>query len=704
MKHTFRIFFAMALGTLSLLLSEIYTGSFSTYALLSSAADMLSLSVFGGIALGNIIGLNSRLRLSPIGADWILTAVLQISTFMLCRWEYNLGSVWISLPFVGYGICFSRLFSKYDLKTLIIALGISGVFLGFIYFFLIRFFPLEIQWLTVIAPLATAVLFSNKTLKPVILIASIATTMHFYKIWEPLPRLSHKTSDIKEARPFSPPRINALFRTDLLLRPNGQFLYLLNGIRFGAIPSKHQIEKALEGGPPRPFTHELPYFFVKPKSVLIIGSSEGKNVLAALRFHVEKITALDINPHVFELFKEDIPEIGNKIYNRPEVETVVAEGRNYLSQTDKKFDLITLQGVHAQTDVTSGEFLKVESYLFTKEALQLAWSRLSKDGALFIDDYNFFSMENKRLLKIFADVAAQEFGFDDPSKHIILVDYIQGVHSPAFYKNNTRKRAIRTGLIISKKELEVTKETQKIFAESKYNFSIENYTVEENKIVPTDDRPVFFTLNILFLQNALFYFLFTGVILLSLFIYYIWGFGGFGGPPGYLALTGIGYMMIVNGLSGKLFLWLGHPAYVAPVLFTTLYVISLVGGLWVLNSTKKQSVIATVFFFGLCLAAVVFDQRISSFLMSLGGIKFVGVIILIIFFAMLTEVPYIFGLRQYEGIQCASANAVEHVGNLIGAPLAILLQINYGYQTLFFSALVIFAFVIIMMMFRKTNR
>lgn len=694
-----KTFIAITLGTLALLLAEIYMGSFTIFALKAFSADLLSLSVFGGIAVGNMIGLHFWVRNWSLGWDWLLVALLQILTFIFCRWGYEWGSLWIALPFVGYGICFSRLFSSYSLKTLIVALGVSGIILGFIYFFLIQFFPLEIQWLTVLIPLLTALLFSGKMVKPALALFIIASSFHFSGLWSPRPRLSRLSPDVAKAMPYTPPRINALFRTDLLNRSNNEKLYMLNGIRFGAIPSIQQTEKSLLGGEPRYITHELPYFFVKPKNVLVIGAAEGRNVVAALRHRAEHITAVDINPHVFDIFNEDLPEIGKLIYFRPEVTPVVVEGRNYLSQTDQKFDLITLQGVHAETDVTAGEFLKIESYLFTQEALLSAWNRLTENGALFIDDYDFVSIENKKLFHVFSDFAAKEFGFEDPQKHIVQINYTQSSKVPALYLNKQKVRRGRTGLILSKKPLEISHETKKMFAEAE--FPIEDYIPEKtSSLMPTDNQPVFFTMNLVDFEKVLFWCFCVGALLMIAFILHQWGVREMMGPPGYLALTGIGYIMLVSGLSGKLFLWLGHPAYVAPVLFTTLYTISLVGGLWVMQASRRQTVIVTTGFFVLAAVLVFFDQKVSTALMSLGPLKFAVVIFIIVVFAMLTEGPYIFGLKQYEGVQCASANAIEHLGNLIGAPLAILIQLNYGYQALFLSALGLFLVVLLLMALR----
>src|SRR4030095_3330639 len=72
------------------------------------------------------------------------------------------------------------------------------------------------------------------------------------------------------------------------------------------------------------------------------------------------------------------------LYNRPDVETVLSEGRNYISRTDKKFDIILLGFVDSWASVASGGLSLSENYLYTVEAFRAYYDHLTDNGILVI--------------------------------------------------------------------------------------------------------------------------------------------------------------------------------------------------------------------------------------------------------------------------------------------------------------------------------
>jgi hypothetical protein len=66
------------------------------------------------------------------------------------------------------------------------------------------------------------------------------------------------------------------------------------------------------------------------------------------------------------------------------VETIKSEGRNFISRTDQKFDIILLGFVDSWASVASGGLSLSENYLYTVEAFRAYYDHLTDDGMLVI--------------------------------------------------------------------------------------------------------------------------------------------------------------------------------------------------------------------------------------------------------------------------------------------------------------------------------
>jgi hypothetical protein len=72
------------------------------------------------------------------------------------------------------------------------------------------------------------------------------------------------------------------------------------------------------------------------------------------------------------------------LYDHPDVDVVQAEGRNFISRTDRRFDVIFLGFVDSWASVASGGLSLSENYLYTTEAFADYYDRLTPDGSLVI--------------------------------------------------------------------------------------------------------------------------------------------------------------------------------------------------------------------------------------------------------------------------------------------------------------------------------
>lgn len=144
-----------------------------------------------------------------------------------------------------------------------------------------------------------------------------------------------------------------------------------------------------EGSPA--FAYSLPYLFQrdsggKPfQDVLVIGAGSGNDVSRALQWGVSHVDAVEIDPVILRLGKRDHPD---QPYQDPRVSTYSDDGRNFLRSTDRQYDLIVYALVDSLVLHSSYSDIRLESFLFTREAFEDVRRHL-KPGGLFVA-YNYF--------------------------------------------------------------------------------------------------------------------------------------------------------------------------------------------------------------------------------------------------------------------------------------------------------------------------
>jgi len=126
-----------------------------------------------------------------------------------------------------------------------------------------------------------------------------------------------------------------------------------------------------------------PWKLTPNAETLIIGPGGGPDVVAALASGAKKVTAVEMNPLMLKFVRSYGARAGN-LYDRPDVETIQSEGRNFISRTDRKFDIILLGFVDSWASVASGGLSLSENYLYTTEAVRAYYDHLKPDGILVI--------------------------------------------------------------------------------------------------------------------------------------------------------------------------------------------------------------------------------------------------------------------------------------------------------------------------------
>ncbi len=131
----------------------------------------------------------------------------------------------------------------------------------------------------------------------------------------------------------------------------------------------------------------LAYSFVKQPRTLIIQPKGGLDVLAALNFGATRIKALEGNPLIVKLMRDELAAASGNLYLKERIEAVSGHSRAVVIEGEGSYDLI----VFSLTDVFgasgTGIYGLGENYLFTVESFLHLLNLLSPDGLISMSLY-----------------------------------------------------------------------------------------------------------------------------------------------------------------------------------------------------------------------------------------------------------------------------------------------------------------------------
>ena len=173
-------------------------------------------------------------------------------------------------------------------------------------------------------------------------------------------------------------------------------------IRVNSLP--HQSVLPLEdiraGFYSEPYTHMIR----PPGRVLIVGAGNGNDVALALDEGAEHVDAVEIDPILRGVGSELHPA---RPYQDPRVTPHIDDGRAFLERTDAEFDLILFALPDSLTLVSGQGALRLESYLFTMEAMEAVRDRLAPGGVYAM--YNYFRPD---VFERYANTMREVFGHE----------------------------------------------------------------------------------------------------------------------------------------------------------------------------------------------------------------------------------------------------------------------------------------------------
>ncbi|WP_338691172.1 hypothetical protein V5279_32335 [Bradyrhizobium sp. 26S5] len=141
------------------------------------------------------------------------------------------------------------------------------------------------------------------------------------------------------------------------------------------------------------------------KDVMIIGAGSGNDLAHALRFGVDRIDAVEIDPVIQNIGINNHPD---KPYQDPRVVPHLDDGRHFLRTTERKYDLVVYALVDSLILHSGYANIRLESYLFTEQAFQDVRRVLKPDGIFVM--YNYY--RQGWIVQRVAAMAKQVFGCD----------------------------------------------------------------------------------------------------------------------------------------------------------------------------------------------------------------------------------------------------------------------------------------------------
>lgn len=146
-------------------------------------------------------------------------------------------------------------------------------------------------------------------------------------------------------------------------------------------------------------SYRLPYRLVsRMDTVLVLGAGTGNDVALLLEAGASYIDAVEIDPVILDLgraahFQEP--------YADARVRAWVDDARAFLHKTDRKYDLIVFGTLDSQTLLSVMSSLRLDNYVYTREAFESARDHLKPDGTLItyhMSGYDYIAAKLYRMI------------------------------------------------------------------------------------------------------------------------------------------------------------------------------------------------------------------------------------------------------------------------------------------------------------------
>jgi len=438
----------------------------------------------------------------------------------------------------------------------------------------------------------------------------------------------------------------------------------------------------------------LPFRLTPGAQTLIIGPGGGPDVVAALASGARKVTAVEMNPLMLKFVRHYGPRAAN-LYDRQDVEAILSEGRNFISRTDKKFDIILLGFVDSWASVASGGLSLSENYLYTAEAFRAYYDHLTDNGILVILrwDSDVPRLVTNSVSNLGAEAASQRI--------VTLMEKDTYADNPAQMLFMLRKRPftpdeiteIRDKWSLAKPLIMPGGPAPELIGDVLTGkTTLAQYEEKSPRLVGPvkDDSPFYFAIERPFgmpsgIANSLLRWLLAPSVVLLL-IFALFGrpksasVGPYTGSVIYFAALGFGFIAVELALLQNLILLVGHPIYTLSVLLFTLLAMGGIGSainqrvpMWI--ACVAVAVIGTV-------EALALPKLVPMLLWLPLWARIVCAIVMIAPLGLVMGMPFPGGLRRTGGVlpEPPFYWGLNGIMSVIGSIVTVFVALMAGFQ------------------------
>lgn len=490
-------------------------------------------------------------------------------------------------------------------------------------------------------------------------------------------------------------------------------------------------------------TAALPYYLLDAPKVLILGAGGGADVLSALYHGGREIHAVELNPLMIKLVREEYAEYAGHLYDDERVRIHLGEARGYVARQSNRYDLIQVALLDSFSSSGSGVQTLNESYLYTIEAFQEYLRHLAPGGMLSIT--RWLRLPPRDSLKLFATAseALIRSGLGTPENKLAMIRSWNTstllVKTEAFTESEidsirefSRARSFDTAYYPAMPADEANQSnilpqpylytgTQALLSDRAEDF-ISRYKFDIRPA--SDDRPYFFhffkwdslpeMLSLrkhggagmiewayLILVATLIQAVAAGTVLILVPLFLVkrnWPSKTGQGMGAYFFVLGIAFMFVEMAFIQKLILFLSHPLYSVAVVLCGFLVFAGLGsraskGLAV--KLNQRGVPAVAFIVIVIVAtALVYLMLLPELFSHLAGlsdpIKISISLLVIAPLAFFMGMPFPIGLARLAaeaGDFIPWAWGLNGFASVVSASLATLLAIEFGFSAVLFIAL-----------------
>jgi SAM-dependent methyltransferase len=152
----------------------------------------------------------------------------------------------------------------------------------------------------------------------------------------------------------------------------------------------HQIMVSRDDKSSPSYAYALPHLLERDSGgapfgdVLVIGAGSGNDLSRALVWGARHIDAVEIDPAIQRIGDRDHPD---HPYQDPRVSVHIGDGRNFLRVSDGQYDLIVFALVDSLVLHSGYSNIRLESFMFTREAFADVKRHLKPGGVFVISNY-----------------------------------------------------------------------------------------------------------------------------------------------------------------------------------------------------------------------------------------------------------------------------------------------------------------------------